>query len=374
MKPQTDSDCTAVCVVVTSVAAMSDGRDTGVGSWLPGLKMVRGYRWSYVRSDVQAGLILSALLVPAGMAYAEASGLPPIYGLYATVVPLTAYAIFGPSRILVLGPDSSLSPLIAAALLPLAAGDSARAVALAGALGIFVGLMLIATGLARLGFITELLSKPVRYGFVNGIALTVLVSQVPNVLGFSVESTNLVGRVVEIAQGVAAGLTNPTSLALGLGSLALILVLKRWAPRVPGILLAVILATVAVGVFGLVEQGIAVVGPVPRGLPSLVFPRCGGRTWDFFWWAPPASPWWPSPTPASSLAPSPPAPGTRWILTGRWSRSASRTPSPGSSRDSLSAAALPARRLPSRREPRPKSPDWSARWRSPAFLSSRRPC
>lgn len=251
---------------------MSDGAHTGVGKWLPGLQVLRGYRWAYLRSDVQAGLILSALLVPAGMAYAEASGLPPIYGLYATLVPLTAYAIFGPSRILVLGPDSALSPLIAAALLPLAAGDRARAVALAGALGVLVGLILIGTGLARLGFITELLSKPVRYGFINGIALTVLVSQVPNVLGFSVGSATLIQHIVEMARGVATGFTNPTSLALGLGSLALILVFRQWVPRVPGILLAVILATVAVTVFGLTEHGVSVVGRVPRGLPAPVLP------------------------------------------------------------------------------------------------------
>lgn len=257
---------------VYDASYMSDDAYTGVGKWLPGLQMVRGYRWVYVRSDVQAGLILTALLVPAGMAYAVASGLPPIYGLYATLVPLIAYALFGPSRILVLGPDSSLSPLIAAALLPLAAGDPARAVALAGALGILVGLILMATGLARLGFITELLSKPVRYGFINGIALTVLVSQVPSVLGFSVGSTALAGRIVEMAHGVAAGFTNRTSFALGVGSLALILVLRQWVPRVPGILVAVILATVAVSMFGLTEQSVSVVGRVPRGLPGFVLP------------------------------------------------------------------------------------------------------
>lgn len=251
---------------------MSDGAYTGVGRWLPGLQMVRGYRWVYLRSDVQAGLVLTALLVPAGMAYAGASGLPPIYGLYATLAPLIAYALFGLSRILVLGPDSSLSPLIAAALLPLAVGDPARAVALAGALGILVGLMCVAAGFARLGFISELLSKPVRYGFINGIALTVAVSQVPNMLGFSVGSTGLVGRVVEIARGVAAGLAEPASLALGLGSLALILVLRQWVPRVPGILLAVVFATIAVGMLGLTEEGVSVVGRVPRGLPALVLP------------------------------------------------------------------------------------------------------
>ena len=127
------------------------------------------------------------MLVPVGIAYAEASGVPGIYGLYATIVPLLAYALFGPSRILVLGPDSSLAAVILAVVLPLSAGDPQRAVALAGAMAIVSGLVCIAAGLARLGFITELLSKPIRYGYMNGIALTVLLSQIPKLLGFSVE-------------------------------------------------------------------------------------------------------------------------------------------------------------------------------------------
>ena len=146
---------------------------SGAGRWLPGLQTLRAYQRSWLPRDVVAGVVLTALLVPAGMGYAEASGLPAIYGLYATIVPLVIYAIVGPSRILVLGPDSSLAPLIAAAILPLAAGNEGEAVALAGMLAIFSGALCVLAGLARFGFIAELLSKPVRYGYMNGIALTV---------------------------------------------------------------------------------------------------------------------------------------------------------------------------------------------------------
>ena len=142
--------------------------------WLPGLRVLREYESSWFRHDLFAGLVLTTMLVPVGIAYAEASGVPGIYGLYATIVPLLAYALFGPSRILVLGPDSALASVILAVVLPLSAGDAQRAVAVAGMMAIVSGAVCIAVGVARLGFITELLSKPIRYGYMNGIALTVL--------------------------------------------------------------------------------------------------------------------------------------------------------------------------------------------------------
>src|SRR5512132_3870317 len=157
--------------------------------WVPGLQTLRSYESSWLRHDVVAGLVLTTMLVPVGIAYAEASGLPGINGLYATIVPLVAYAVFGPSRILVLGPDSALAAVILAVVLPLSAGDPQRAVAAAGMMAIVSGAVCIAAGLARLGFITELLSKPIRYGYMNGIALTVLISQVPKMFGFSVEGS-----------------------------------------------------------------------------------------------------------------------------------------------------------------------------------------
>jgi high affinity sulfate transporter 1 len=208
------------------------------------------------------------MLLPVGLAYAQASGLPGICGLYATIVPLLAYAVFGPSRILVLGPDSSLAPLILAVVLPLSAGDTHRAIALAGVMAIISGAVSIAAGLARLGFITELLSKPIRYGYMNGIALTVLLSQIPKLFGFSIQAGGPLRQLIAIVQQVLDGRTNLVTLAIGAGALALILLLKRY-PRVPGTLIAVVAATVLVGVLDLATRaGVAILGPLPQGLPT----------------------------------------------------------------------------------------------------------
>src|SRR6188508_1567299 len=131
--------------------------------WLPGLVTLRQYQAKWLPNDIVAGLVLATMLVPVGIAYAVASGLPGIYGLYATIVPLLAYALFGPSRILVLGPDSSLAAVILAVVVPLSAGDPNRAVAIAAMMAVVSGLACIAMGIARVGFVTELLSKPIRY-------------------------------------------------------------------------------------------------------------------------------------------------------------------------------------------------------------------
>jgi high affinity sulfate transporter 1 len=211
---------------------------------------------------------MTTMLVPVGVAYAEASGLPGINGLYATIVPLLAYAIFGPSRILVLGPDSALAAVILTVVLPLSAGEPHRAVALAGMMAIVSGVVCVAAGLARLGFVTELLSKPIRYGYMNGIALTVLLSQVPKLFGFSVTANGPLRQTWGIVNKVLAGSTNVVVIAIGASTLAIILVLKRW-PRVPGILIAVIAATVVVAAFHLaIRAGVSVLGPLPPGLPT----------------------------------------------------------------------------------------------------------
>ena len=176
-----------------------------LGDWLPGLKILREYQVSWLRNDIVAGIVLSTMLVPVGIAYAVASGVPAINGLYATIIPLIAYAIFGPSRILVLGPDSSLAPIILGVVLPLSGGDPARAVALAAAMAVVAGAFCIVAGIVKLGFITELLSKPIRYGYMNGIALAVLISQLPKLFGFSIESSGPVRDLWAIGQAVAAG-------------------------------------------------------------------------------------------------------------------------------------------------------------------------
>ena len=202
---------------------------------------------------------MTTMLVPVGIAYAEASGLPGINGLYATIVPLLAYAVFGPSRILVLGPDSALAAVILAVVLPL--GDPQAAVAAASLMAIVSGVVCVAAGLARFGFITELLSKPIRYGYMNGIALTVMLSQIPKLFGFSVSASGPFRQSIETVDEVLAGSTNLAALVIGASALALILFLKRW-PRIPGMLIAVAGATVIVGVFDLQER-LSVLGPLP---------------------------------------------------------------------------------------------------------------
>jgi high affinity sulfate transporter 1 len=247
--------------------------------WLPGLHTLRHYNVSWLRQDLGAGLVMTTMLVPVGIAYAEASGVPGINGLYATIAPLLAYALFGPSRILVLGPDSALAPVILAVVLPLSAGDPQRAVALAGMMAIISGLACVTAGLARLGFITELLSKPIRYGYMNGIALTVLLSQIPKLLGFSVSAKGPLRQAWGIVRKILEGNTNLAAFAIGAGTLALILGLKR-RPRIPGILVAVVAATVVVAAFDLATRaGVSVLGPLPRGLPSLRIPFVMVEDW-----------------------------------------------------------------------------------------------
>ncbi len=246
----------------------TDSTQTGWVRWLPALNTLRRYESAWLRHDVVAGLVMTTMLVPVGIAYAQASGVPGINGLYATIVPLLAYAVFGPSRILVLGPDSALAAVILAVVLPLSSGDPQRAVAPAGVMAIVSGAVCIAAGLARLGFITELLSKPIRYGYMNGIALTVMLSQIPKLLGFSVVADGPVRLAAAIVKKVLAGSTNVVALAIGVSSVVLILVLKRW-PRVPAMLIAVVAATVLVAAFDLAKGfGVSVLGPLPQGLPT----------------------------------------------------------------------------------------------------------
>lgn len=244
----------------------------GWARWMPGLRTLREYQLAWLRHDIMAGLVLTAMLVPVGIAYAVASGIPGIYGLYATIVPLLAYALFGPSRILVLGPDSSLVAVILAVVLPLYGGDPMRAVALAGMMAVVSGAVCILAGVARLGFITELLSKPIRYGYMNGIALTVLISQQPKLFGFSIESDGPLSNQWAVIMGVFEGNIHWSSFAVGAATLAVILLFKGNG-RVPSILIAVVGATVAVSLLGLAEgAGVEVLGSLPQGLPAFAIP------------------------------------------------------------------------------------------------------
>ena len=243
--------------------------------WLPGLDTLRRYETAWLPHDIFAGIVLATMLVPVGIAYAVASGLPGIYGLYATIVPLLVYALFGPSRILVLGPDSALAGVILGVVTPLSGGDPLRAATLAGMMAIVSGMVCILAGIARLGFVTELLSKPIRYGYMNGIALTVLISQLPKLFGFSIESEGPLRRLWAIASAILEGRTNWVAFGIGLATLIVILLLKN-SKRLPGILIAVVGATVVVGALDLgALYGVKVLGPLPQGLPGFVVPWIG---------------------------------------------------------------------------------------------------
>ena len=240
----------------------------------PGIASVRSYKPGWLRQDLVAGLVLTALLVPQGMAYAELAGLPPITGLYTTILCLLGYAVFGPSRVLVLGPDSSLGPMIAATVIPLVAaeGDPDRAVAYASLLALMVGAITLLAGVFKLGFVAELLSKPTQIGYMNGLALTIVVGQLPKLFGFSVDADSLLDEATGFVQGIADGDAVGVALAVGLGSLVLILGAQRVNPRAPGVLLAVVLAIGAVHLFDLKDHGVAVVGPMPEGVPPFTVP------------------------------------------------------------------------------------------------------
>ncbi len=266
------SDLTPSSEPVEPARVVRAGHATGWMRWLPGLLALRHYEIAWLRHDLMAGLALTSVLVPVGIAYAVASGLPAISGLYATIFGLLAYALFGPSRVLVLGPDSSLAALILGVVLPLSAGDPQRAVALAGMMAVVCGIFCILAGAARLGFVTELLSKPIRYGYMNGIALTVLISQLPALFGFSINGDGLLNKSLAFVEAVSAGKTNWISLVLGSGTLAVIFWFKR-SKRLPGVLIAVVAATLTVAVLDLATRaGVSVLGSLPQGLPALVPP------------------------------------------------------------------------------------------------------
>jgi high affinity sulfate transporter 1 len=241
---------------------------------VPGLRVITSYRRQWLAKDIVAGVVLTTLLVPQGMAYAELAGLPPITGLYTTILCLIGYAVFGPSRILVLGPDSSLGPMIAATIVPLVAanGDPQRAVALASMLSIMVAGIMILAAIGKLGFIADLLSKPTMIGYLNGLALTIFVSQLPKLFGFSVSADGLLGDLTSFVRGVADGEAVAAAAAVGLSGIIVILVLQRLLPKVPAVLAMVLLAIGATSVFGLASHGVSLIGVLPKGFPPPTFP------------------------------------------------------------------------------------------------------
>jgi high affinity sulfate transporter 1 len=239
-----------------------------------GVRLVTTYRREWLRKDLVAGVVTTTLLVPQGMAYAELAGLPAITGLYTSILCLIGYAAFGPSRVLVLGPDSSLGPMIAATILPLvvADGDPERAIALASMLSIITGVVMLVGAAAKVGFVADLLSKPTMIGYLNGLSLTILASQLPKLFGFSVDSDDLIGDIKGFAEGVANGEAVAASVAVGLGGIAVILLCQRVLPKVPAVLVMVLLAIAAAVVFDLADHGVSLVGELPQGFPPFTVP------------------------------------------------------------------------------------------------------
>ncbi len=243
-------------------------------SLVPGIALVTRYQRAWLAKDVVAGLVLSALLVPQGMAYAELAGLPPVTGLYTSILCLIGYAIFGPSRVLVLGPDSALGSMIAATIAPLilADGDPARAIALASLLAVLVGVIMVVAGLAKLGFVADLLSKPTQIGYMNGLALTIIVSQLPKLFGFSIDADGLLREVAAVVSGIGQGLVVPAAAVVGFACLAGILLLNRRLPKLPSVLIIVVLASIAVNAFDLQDRGVDTIGVLPQGFPPFTLP------------------------------------------------------------------------------------------------------
>ncbi len=255
---------------------MSTGQEAerhpdSISRWIPGVRAIRTYQRSWTRPDIVAGVVLAAILVPQGMAYAELAGLPPVTGLYTTIGCLVGYAIFGPSRILVLGPDSSISPMIFAALIPLlVGGDTHRAIALAGMLAVIVALIEIGMGLARLGFVADLLSNEVQVGYMNGLALVIIVGQLPKLCGFSTDAEGfgpeLKAFFVHLDSTVGA------ALVVGLGVLLILLILPRFTRTLPAVLVAIVAATIVSAAFDLHAHGVPTVGTLPKGIPTPSLP------------------------------------------------------------------------------------------------------
>jgi len=270
MEPVTDEDARPASTI-RSLVPPPAGRSLPVAA---GLQSLRSYRSAWAPKDVMAGLVLTTLLVPQGMAYAELAHLPAITGLYTSILCLVGYAIFGPSKVLVLGPDSSLGPMIAATIIPLlgANGDPKRAVALASMLALMVGVVMAVGGIVRLGFVADLLSKPTMIGYMNGLALTILIGQLPKLFGFSTDANGLIDEAKAFVDGVRGGDTVGAALAVGLLGLVLIAGLRRFLPKVPGVMVAVVVSILAAYLFNLADHGVKLVGTLPQGFPPLTVP------------------------------------------------------------------------------------------------------
>jgi high affinity sulfate transporter 1 len=236
---------------------------------VPGLATLKSYKASFLPHDLAAGLTLGAVMVPVGLAYGELAGLP-LAGLYGSMLPLIAYALFGSSRLLIVGPDTAMAAIVAVAVAPLALGDAGRLALLAAGLGVMTGVLCLLAGLLRLGFVANFLSKPVIVGFMHGLAVVVAVAQLPKVLGIKAAGETALEQLLNALPQLAG--TNPVTLAIGGATFAVILLCRRFLPRVPGAVVALVASGLAVVLLDLERHGVAVIGRIPTGLPGFSLP------------------------------------------------------------------------------------------------------
>jgi MFS superfamily sulfate permease-like transporter len=237
--------------------------------WVPGIRLIRDYEASWLPRDLAAGITLGVLMIPVGLAFGELAGVP-LAGLYAGMLPLIAYAMFGSSRQLIVGPDASMAALVALSVAPLAAGDPGRLAILAGVLAVLIGMTCILGSLLRLGFMADFLAKPVIVGFMHGLAVVIAVGQLPKLLGVPGGGETAAAQLMTVWQNLAE--THVLTLGIGASCVAIILSCRRWFPQIPGQIVVVIGAILAVHFLSLDQAGVAVVGSVPQGLPRIQVP------------------------------------------------------------------------------------------------------
>jgi len=239
----------------------------------PAVEQARAYRRSWLPRDLLTAATILAVIVPQGLAYGELAGLPPITGLYAALLPLLLYPIFASSRQLMVGPESGLAILTASALAPLALAQTSRYAALAAMLAVLVGLFMIAGGIFRLGMLADFLSRPVLIGFMNGVAVILVVSQLPRLFGITVHAQSTLGKLWRVIKNLDE--TSWRTLVLGLALLGVLALTARLGPKVPGALVVLVLSAAAVVLLDLDQKGVSIIGTVPKGLPSLTYPHVG---------------------------------------------------------------------------------------------------
>ena len=239
--------------------------------WLPGLHSLLHYRRAWLRPDILAGVSVAAVQIPTAIAYAQVIGFPAQVGLYACILPMLVYALVGSSRQLMVGPDAATAAMVAAAITPLAAGDPQRLLQLSMIVAVMVGLLSIAGGLARAGFVASFLSRPTLVGYLNGIGLSLIAGQLGKLLGYHTEASGFLVGLLALLRNL--GNTHLPTLGLGVATLLLMILLPRRYPKVPGALVGVLFASLASVLLGLDKYGIALLGEVPQGLPELAWPR-----------------------------------------------------------------------------------------------------